>query len=180
MAAEVARESYLSRRRRPRTPQILCARHVPVSVRCGLARRPSAGIYRIRYFRPLQTDEGLQRPASDGLRRLRPARRAVCHPDGPASGRYDRAQRGPLPRAARQNRLFVRLGARGADVRPLLLQMDAVGVLENVRSLVRPRAAEGPPRRGADRCVCRARHRGDRRCLHGRDALHRRRVERLG
>ena len=42
----------------------------------------------------------------------------------------------PLPRAARQDRVLVRLGSRGAHLRPRLLQMDAVGVPQDVRLLL--------------------------------------------
>ena len=91
----------------------------------------------------------LQRPASDGLRRLRPSGRTVRHPDGPASGRHHRAEHRPLPRAIGQNRLLVRLGPRSPHLRSGLLQMDAVGVPQNVRLLLLQRQAAGPPDRGA-------------------------------
>ena len=43
---------------------------------------------------------------------------------------------GQQPRAARQDRVLVRLGSRGAHLRPRLLQMDAVGVPQDVRLLL--------------------------------------------
>ena len=157
---------------RPRAAQILCAGHVPLSVGSGPARRTPPGLYRLGHLLALQAAERLQRPAPDGVRRIRPARRAVCHPDGPAPGRHHRAEYRPLPRAARQDRLLVRLGPRGAHVRPRLLQVDAVGVPRNVLPLVRPFEAAGAPRRGARRSVREERHRGRRCGLHDRDALH--------
>ena len=62
--------------------------------------------------------------------------RAVRHPDRPAPRRHHRAEHRPLPRAARQDRLLVRLGPRGPHLRPCLLQMDAVGVPQDVRLLL--------------------------------------------
>ena len=76
----------------------------------------------------------LQRTSPDGLRRLRPACRAVRHPDGTAPRRNDRAEHRPLPRTARQDRLLVRLAPRGPHLRPLLLQMDAVGLSGDVHN----------------------------------------------
>ncbi len=42
--------------------------------------------------------KGIQRAASDGIRRVRTAGRTVCDPDRAASGRYDREKHRPLPR----------------------------------------------------------------------------------
>ena len=71
----------------PLAAQILCAGHVPLSVGSGPARRAPAGLHRLGHLLALQAAQGLQRPAPDGIRRLRPAGRAVRHPDGPAPGR---------------------------------------------------------------------------------------------
>lgn len=60
---------------------------------------------RLGHLFALQTPQGIQRPAPDGLRRVRSSGRAVRHPDGTAPGRDDRAQHRPLPRAARQDRV---------------------------------------------------------------------------
>lgn len=136
MAAALAGARNLPRRSRPRTSEILRSRHVPLPVGRRPARRPSAGLYRLGHLLALQTPERLQRPAPDGIRRLRPARRAVRHTDRPAPRRDDRAEHRPLPRAARQDRVLVRLGSRGAHLRPRLLQMDAVGVPQDVRLLL--------------------------------------------
>ena len=111
----------------PLAAQILRAGHVPLPFGSGPARRPSAGLHRLGHLLALQAAQGIQRPPPDGLRRLRPSRRAVCDPDGAASRRHDRAEHRPLPRTAGQDRILVRLGPRGAHVRPRILQVDAVG-----------------------------------------------------
>ncbi len=66
---------------RSRPAQALRPRHVPVPQRGRPARRPPRGLHRHRYPLPLQADARVQRPAPDGLGRLRPARRAVRHRD---------------------------------------------------------------------------------------------------
>ena len=48
---------------------------------------------------------------------------------------------------------WIRLGPRSAHLRPGLLQVDAVGLPENVRQLLLPRQAAGAPDRGAGRGV---------------------------
>ena len=65
--------------------------HVPVPLRRGPARRPPAGLHRHRRLRPLPADDRPQRPAHPGLRRLRPARRAVRGADRPAPADHHRA-----------------------------------------------------------------------------------------
>ena len=60
------------------------ARHVPVPERRRAARRAPAGLHRHRRLRALPADDRPQRAAHDGLRRVRPARRAVRRPDRPA------------------------------------------------------------------------------------------------
>jgi len=162
----------------PLAAQILRAGHVPLPFGSGPARRPSAGLHRLGHLLALQAAQGIQRPPPDGLRRLRPSRRAVCDPDGAASRRHDRAEHRPLPRTAGQDRILVRLGPRGAHVRPRILQVDAVGVPRDVLPLVRPFETAGAPRRGTDRRLRNERHRGAGRRLHDRDALHGRRMER--
>ena len=58
-----------------RPPEILRPRDVPLPVRRRPQRRPSAQLRSVRRRRPLQADGGLQRPASDGMGRVRAARR---------------------------------------------------------------------------------------------------------
>ena len=83
------------------------------------------------------------------LNPMRPAGRAVRHTDGTAPGSDDGAEHQPLPRAAGQNRLLVRLGQGGAHVRPEVLPLDAVGVHQDVQLILRQRAAEGQADSGA-------------------------------
>ena len=162
----------------PLAAQILRAGHVPLPLGSGPARRPPAGLHRLGHLLALQAPQGIQRPPPDGLRRLRPSRRAVCDPDRAAPGRDHRAEHRPLPRAAGQDRILVRLGPRGAHVRPRLLQVDAVGVPQNVLLLLLQGRAAGAPDCGTRRRVRKERHRGAERRLHDRDALHGRRMER--
>ena len=178
MAAALERARHLPRRRRPRASQVLRPRHVPLPLGGRAPRRPSAGLHRLGHLFALQAAQGIQRAAPHGLRRIRPARRAVRHPDRAAPRRHDRAQHRPLPRAARQNRFFVRLGPRGAHLRPGLLQVDAVGVPRNVQPLLLQRHTAGTAHRRARRSLLQIRQRGAQRRLHRRDALHGRRVER--
>ena len=80
--------------------EVLRAQHVPLPLRGGPARRPSARLHSLRHIRALQAPAGLQRIEPHGLRRLRTAGRAVRHTDRPAPGRDHRGQHQPLPRAA--------------------------------------------------------------------------------
>ena len=61
--------------------------HVPVPVRRRAARRAPAGLHRHRRLRPLPAHARRQRAAHDGLRRVRPAGRAVRDRDRPAPAR---------------------------------------------------------------------------------------------
>ena len=73
-------------------PQPLRAGHVPVPERRWAARRPPAGLHRHRRLRPLPADVRAQRAAHDGLRRVRPARRAVRDRDRAAPPDHHRGQ----------------------------------------------------------------------------------------
>ena len=66
--------------------------HVPLPLRRRAARRPPAGLHRHRRLRPLPADDRQERAALPGLRRVRPARRAVRRPDRPASSQDHRGQ----------------------------------------------------------------------------------------
>ena len=96
--AEPGRAAGRPRQRR-RPAEAVRARHVPVPVRRRPARRPPAGLHRHRRLRPLQADDRPQRAAHDGLRRLRPARRAVRR-RRPASTRRSPPTRTSPPIAA--------------------------------------------------------------------------------
>ena len=84
----------------------------------GPARRPSRGLHGDRHRRALQAHARLQRAASDGLGRVRPARRAVRDQDRHASARSRRSATSATSAAAEGARLLVRLGARGQHDRP--------------------------------------------------------------
>ena len=72
--------------------EILHPRHVSVSERRGLARRPSGRLHGHGHSRALQTRARFQRAASDGLGRVRPARRAIRRQDRPASAQDHRGE----------------------------------------------------------------------------------------
>ena len=85
--------------------EILCPRHVSLPKWRGTSCRPPGGLHRHRHHRSLQADERLQCAAPDGLRFVRPARRAVRDQDRPASGRYHRRQHRELPPSTQVARL---------------------------------------------------------------------------
>ena len=58
------------------------------------------GLHRHRRLRPLPADGRAQRAVHDGLRRLRPARRAVRRADRPAPGGHHGRERRQLPHAS--------------------------------------------------------------------------------
>ena len=79
----------------------------------GLHVGHPGGLHRHRHPGPLPADARLQRPAPDGLGRLRPARRAVRHRDRHASARDHAAEHRHVPPADQDARLQLRLGPRG-------------------------------------------------------------------
>ena len=105
-------------------------------------------------LRPLQADDRPQRAAHAGLRRLRPARRAV-------RGRRPARTRGSPPRPTSRATRRRSTGSawattRGAvvrDDRPDLLQVDAVDLPADLQLLVRRAGRQGPPDQPADRAV---------------------------
>ena len=112
---------------RPGQAQALHPRHVPLPQRRRPARRPSRGLHRHRHPLPLQADARVQRPAPDGLGRLRPARRAVrrsrpsTHPRITTQANID-----TFRRQIKSLGFSLRLGPRGRHDRPGLLQVDPV------------------------------------------------------
>ena len=76
----------LPRRGPERKPKYYVLDMFPYPSAAGPPRRPPRGLHRDRHRRALQADARLQRAAPDGLRRLRPARRATTR-SRPASTR---------------------------------------------------------------------------------------------
>ena len=77
--------------------EVLRAGHVPLPLGRGPARRAPAGLHRHRRLRPLPADDRPQRAARDGLRRVRPARRAVRGADRHAPAHHHRGEHRALP-----------------------------------------------------------------------------------
>ena len=125
----------------------LRARHVPLPLGRGAARRAPARVHRHGRLRALPADAGRQRALHDGLRRLRAPGRAVRRTDRRAPAGHHRAQHRPLPGPAATPRPVPRHPPHAVDGRPRLLPLDAVGVPAAARRLVRP----GPRRRPAGR-----------------------------
>ena len=149
MAEKVGRRKDLPRDRGQRQTEVLRAQHVPLPLGGGTARRPPARLHSLRHIRALQAPEGLQRAQPHGLRRLRPAGRAVRHTDWTAPGKDNKGKHSTVHRPTEQNRLLVRLGQKNKHVRPKVLPLDAVGVHQDVQLILRQRAAEGQADRGA-------------------------------
>ena len=126
-------------------------RHVPVPVRCGAARRPPPRLHRHRRLRPLPPDEGLQRPARAGLRRVRVAGRAVRHRDRHPPAGPHRGERRQLPAPAAPAGAGPRPAPLHLDDRRVVLPLDAVDLPADLRVLVRPRPGSGPADRRAAR-----------------------------
>ena len=167
MAGPLGEGEDLRRGRLLPEAQVLRAGHVPVPLRRRPARRPPRGLHRHGHPLPLQAREGLQCPAPDGLRRVRPPRRAVRRGDGHAPRDHDEPEHRDVHAPDQVARLLLRLGPRGPHLRPEVLQVDAVDLREALRAGPRLR------RRGARELVPRPRHRprqrgGDRRPLRAR------------
>ena len=112
--------------------------HVPVPERRGAARRPPAGLHRHRRVRPLPADVRRQRAAHDGLRRVRPARRAVRGGDRTAPPGDHRGQHPGLPPAAAPAGAGPRPAPRRRHHRRRVLPVDPVDLPADLRRLVRP------------------------------------------
>ena len=120
--------------------QAVRAGHVPVPVRRGPARRPPAGLHRHRRVRPVPPDDRPQRAAHDGLRRLRPARRAVRGADRAAPAQDHRGEHRDLPAADPQAGPGPRRAPPDRHDRPRVLPLDAVDLPADLQLLVRRRS----------------------------------------
>ena len=125
------------------------ARHVPLPLGRGAARRAPAGLHRHGRPGPLPAHDRPQRAARDGFRRLRPARRAVRGADGHAPARHHRGQRHPLQGAAAPAGPGPRRAPLGRDHGRRLLPLDPVDLPADLRLVLRRGAAPRPADRGA-------------------------------
>ena len=147
-------------RHQPSRRQAVRARHVPVPVQRRAARRPPVGLRRHRRLLPVPAHAGQERPAHDGLRRLRVAGRAVRRADRHPSRHHDRRRGRHLSPSTPPAGHELRHAAFDRDDRPQLLPLDPVDLRPGVRLVVRPggRAPRrwhgpGPAHRGADRRI---------------------------
>ena len=106
--------------------EALRAGHVPVPVRHRAARRAPAGLHRHRRVRPVQADDRAQRAARPGLRRVRPARRAVRRADRAAPAGHHRGEHRDDARAAAPAGAGARPPPQRVDHRPGVLPLDPV------------------------------------------------------
>ena len=124
-------------------------RHVPVPERHRPARRTPVGLHRHRRLRPVPAHGRQERAVHDGLRRLRPARRAVRRADRHASGGHHPAERRCDAPPAAPHRAQPRPPAQHRHHRSRLLPLDAVDLPAGLQQLVRHRPAARPPGRRA-------------------------------
>ena len=123
----MGRRRLVRRARGRRAAEVLLPVHVPVPERPP-AHGPRAQLHDRRRARALHAHAGMQRPAADGLGRLRPAGRERRDRERRAARAVDarehRAHEGP----AQVARLRHRLVARARDLRRRLLQVEPVAV----------------------------------------------------
>ncbi len=110
------------------------------------ARRAPAGLHRHRRLRPVPADARAQRAARDGLRRVRPARRAVRRADRPAPAHDHRGEHRDHATPAAAAGAGPRRAPQRRDHRRRLLPLDAVDLPADLQLLVRRRRAAGPGR----------------------------------
>ena len=102
----------------PDQPKLYVLDMFPYPSGGGAARRPSRGLHRHRHRLPLQADARVQRPAPDGLGRLRPARRAVRR-SRPAPTPGSRPRRTSTTSAARSSRSASPTTGTARSTRPI-------------------------------------------------------------
>ncbi len=128
------------------------------------ARRPPQGLFGRRRDRPLPAPQRLRRPAADGLRLLRPARREPRDPHRRAPARLHRALDHQLPPAVPRLGHLDRLEPRALHPLARVLPLDPVDLPAPLRG--RPRLPDRGRRAVVSQGPDRARQRaGDRRPL---------------
>ena len=127
-----------------RPAQAVRARHVPLPQRRGSARRPPARLHRHRRLRPLPADVRSQRRAHDGLRRVRPARRAVRGADRSTPPHDHRGQHRDHAAPVAADGHGLRHAPVGRHHGRALLPLDPVDLPADLQRLVRLRCRPGP------------------------------------
>ena len=156
-------ESGLRHRPDPAKPKYLRARHVPLPVGRGAARRPPRGLHRDRHRRALQAHARASTCCTRWAGTPSACRRSTTR-SRPASTRaiIDARRTSTTSSASSSASASPTTGTRDRHHRPGLLPLDAVDLPEALRA--RPRL----PGRGAGQLVPGARHRARERGGHGR------------
>ena len=121
--------------------------YVPVPERRRAARRPPARLHRHRRLRPVPADARVQRPAHDGVRRLRPAGGAARGRDRKAPALDHRGQHPDLPPSAAPARPRARPATALATTDPGSTAGRS-GSSSRSSAPVRPGRGPGPAGRG--------------------------------
>ena len=127
LAARLGRARHFRHQKRRPAAEILRAGDVPLPVGAH-PHGPRAQLHHGRRGGALQTRHGPRRAAPDGLGRLRPAGRERRGRTQGASAGVDLRQHRGDEEAAQVDGAFARLGARGRDLRSVLLQAPAEDV----------------------------------------------------
>ena len=127
VAGAVGQQRDLQGRRRRPAPEVVRAHDVPLPVRRP-PHRPLVRDVRRGRPRPLHADEGIQRTASDGVRRLRAERGERRDRARHPSGQVDHGQHRKDAPAVPLDGPHLRLGPRARDLRARVLPLEPVDI----------------------------------------------------
>ena len=158
MAESLGGRKDFPRRDRPFQTQVLRPGGVPLSFGRRAARGPPPQLHRPGRGGPPPPPVRVQCAVPHGLGRLRPAHRELRHEEPHPPGHCDQEECGPLPRAAQEPGLLLRLGPGGQHHRPRVLQVDPVDLPAAVQA--RPGLQERDERQLVHRLQVRPGQRG--------------------